>query len=278
MLFSASFDANSPKHYRIASASFGHEFHVIEVGYNRPPKGLRQVMKRDIYILHYITSGRGTFCGEKIDNSYGYLVCPQQLEIIEADKVEPYESYWIMFQGTAVLEYLNKCGLKMQNGVFKFPYTKKCGEILHRAIFEITPQNEWEEIAQMHAAFYEILSLHLSVSNYLSNKESVPQKIREFIHKNYYNSISITEIADIFHFTRSYLFTLFKKEYGISPRAYLINLRIEKAKDLIRHERLFSVNEVSLAVGFRDPLYFSRVFHKKVGISPSEYIKKQSSK
>ena len=53
--------------YRIASASLSTELHVMEVGYNRTPKGLHQIMKREVYILHYVTAGCGTFCGEKFD-------------------------------------------------------------------------------------------------------------------------------------------------------------------------------------------------------------------
>ena len=62
MLFSTPFDAHSPQYYRITSSSLCNNLHVIEIGYNRTPKGLRQVMKRDVYILHYITDGKGIFC------------------------------------------------------------------------------------------------------------------------------------------------------------------------------------------------------------------------
>lgn len=271
MLFSTPFDADSPQYYRIASVSLSSELHVIEVGYNRTPKGLRQVMKRDVYILHYVTEGCGTFCGERFDSTGGYLVCPGELEIVEADKEQPYEAYWIMFQGAGVIEYLKKCGFPKHNSVFNFGQTKACAEILRKALLDINPQSEWEEAALMQAVFYQVMAQHLGRFRGQSSGDTVAQKVKEFIQKNYYNDISVKDMAKSFHFSRNYLYMLFKKEYEISPQAYLLNYRIEKAKELLKYEQKLTVSEVARAVGFRDPLYFSRIFHKKVGVPPSEF-------
>lgn len=271
MLFSTPFDADSPQFYRIASVSLNSELHVMEVGYNRTPKGLRQVMKRDVYILHYITEGYGTFCGESFDDGGGYLVCPGELEIVEADSKQPYEAYWIMFQGSGAIEFLKKCGLPQHNSVFTFAQTKACAEILRNALFDINPLSEWEEASLMQAAFYRVMALHLAGFRGQDSGDTVAQKVKEFIQKNYYNDISVENMAKSFHFSRNYLYMLFKKEYGISPQAYLLHYRIEKAKELLTYEKDLTVGEVARAAGFRDPLYFSRVFHKKVGIPPSEF-------
>ena len=72
--------------------------------------------------------------------------------------------------------------------------------------------------------------------------------------------------------SRNYLYTLFKREYGVSPKEYLMTLRIQKAKLLFSDQsQPLSVSEVAYAVGFNDPLYFSRVFRKITGTSPSNY-------
>lgn len=278
MLFSTPFDADSPQYYRIASVFLGSELHVIEVGYNRVPKGLRQVMKREVYILHYITDGCGTFCGEAFDSGCGYLVCPGELEIVEADKENPYEAYWIMFQGTSALDFLKKSGLPQHNSVFKCPYNKECAEILRHALSDAEPRSEWEEASLMQAAFYQAMALHLSGFKGQLGGDTVAGQIKEFIQKNYYSDISIAAMAQNFNFTRNYLYMLFKKAYGISPQAYLLDLRIEKAKELLLYEKNLTVGEVALATGFRDPLYFSRVFRKRVGIPPSEFVRSQSKR
>lgn len=275
MLFSTPFDADSPQYYRIASVSLNSELHVMEVGYNRTPKNLRQVMKRDVYILHYVIEGCGTFCGEGFDDSGGYLVCPGELEIVEADSKQPYEAYWIMVQGSEAIEFLKRCGLPLHNSVFTFTQTKACAEILRNTLFDINPKSEWEEASLMQAAFYRVMALHLAGFMGQGSGDTVPQKVKEFIQKNYYNDISVENMAKSFHFSRNYLYMLFKKEYGISPQAYLLKYRIEKAKELLKYEPNLTVSEVARAVGFKDPMYFSRVFHKMVGMPPSEFLKEQ---
>ena len=69
----------------------------------------------------------------------------------------------------------------------------------------------------------------------------------------------------------SYYFSkLFKNETGTNFIEYLTNLRISKAKDLLDENRL-SVKEIGITVGYPDPNYFSRIFKKNVGQTPSEY-------
>ena len=67
----------------------------------------------------------------------------------------------------------------------------------------------------------------------------------------------------------NYYRKIFKEETGVTPVEYLLDIRIEKAKDLLLHN--FAVNEVANKVGFPDPYYFSKVFKKKTGISPKDY-------
>ena len=75
-----------------------------------------------------------------------------------------------------------------------------------------------------------------------------------------------------------YLRRLFKKEVGVSPREFLLNGRMELARGIIlgglsnRYSE-YTVSQLAEACGFADPLYFSRVFKKYFGVSPSEYGK-----
>ena len=95
----------------------------------------------------------------------------------------------------------------------------------------------------------------------------------KFINENYYSNISVGSIAKSFNFSRNYLYTLFKRDYGISLQEYLLELRIQKAKELLTNERHLAISEVALAVGYSDALYFSRIFRKKTGIAPTQFIK-----
>jgi len=63
---------------------------------------------------------------------------------------------------------------------------------------------------------------------------------------------------------------------GYSPHAYLIKVRLERAKELLITTS-FNVSEISFAVGYENPLYFSRMFKKYTGVSPANYKKQMSA-
>lgn len=91
-----------------------------------------------------------------------------------------------------------------------------------------------------------------------------------FIHQNYKESISRTEIAAHLSVNEQYLSRCFSKELGIGPMAYLSRYRIEQAKKLLENTDL-SVTQVALRVGLSSQSYFSRVFQKEVGLTPTAY-------
>lgn len=76
-------------------------------------------------------------------------------------------------------------------------------------------------------------------------------------------------------YSENYARKLFKKEVGLTPVDYLNNMRLTHAKYLLRSAGgKYTIKQAALDSGFRDPYYFSRLFQKKEGISPREYMKK----
>lgn len=93
-----------------------------------------------------------------------------------------------------------------------------------------------------------------------------------FIQRNYCEMISVDGIAEFAGISRSHLYRVFMKNTGMSPNEYLSAYRINKACGLLRNSGL-KINEIASSVGFQDQLYFSRVFKKMKGVSPSGYLK-----
>lgn len=275
MLINTSFRQGYPHNYRRTEIKLFDDISVVEVGFNRVPEGKRQIMKRDVYILHYITKGECSFLGQHLKAGQGYIVVPDELEIISADKGVPYESYWIMFKGTSATDILEKCGLPHCNSGFSTGKITECAEIIRDAIFAFTPDNELEEALTMQSIFYKITALHCTEKKMQTTPLSIAQNVKRFIKENYHREIKIEEMAHFFGVTRNYLYTLFNNEYQISPQEYLLNTRIEKAKLLFMDKtQQLSVSEVAFAIGFNDPLYFSRFFRKKTGMTPTEFKEK----
>lgn len=279
MLFHHNFNEKYPIIFRTTNLDISTDISVVEIGYNRVPAGLCQTMRRDVYIMHYIDSGKGAFMNESFCKSDCYVVVPKELEIFTSDSDKPYECYWIMFRGANANELMNMLKLK-HNCVFSFKHNKECIELIKKALFYEDYSNEYEEAYTLQSVFYQIIAYHMkNTIEEDSMLPSIAQKVANYIEKSYYSEITINELAKTFHISRNYLYTLFKQEYNVSPQDYLTSCRIKRAKGLLKNKQSqLSIKEISAAVGFDNPLYFSRIFHTRTGMSPTEYRKYIKSK
>ena len=92
-----------------------------------------------------------------------------------------------------------------------------------------------------------------------------------FIDNNFSNNITLEDICKAGYISKYHLIRSFKKLYGKTPNQYLILVRINKAKELLRKDN--SVLEVCFAVGFDSPTTFAGLFKKLVGSSPRSFKK-----
>jgi YesN/AraC family two-component response regulator len=106
-------------------------------------------------------------------------------------------------------------------------------------------------------------------------KEAYVRKAIDYIKANYYNKISISELAKLIGIDRIYLSSLFKETVQLSPQMYLVQYRINKACDLLDNP-LLTISDISHSVGYSDPLLFSKMFKKIKGVSPSHYRRDKS--
>ncbi|WP_411336954.1 response regulator [Ruminococcus gauvreauii] len=98
------------------------------------------------------------------------------------------------------------------------------------------------------------------------------REVKEYIEKNYDKGISLDDIGKMVCLNPVYLSTLFKNQTGMNITNYLIRVRMEAAKKLLRETRM-SVSAVADRVGYTDTKYFSKIFTKHVGVKPVEYRK-----
>lgn len=107
--------------------------------------------------------------------------------------------------------------------------------------------------------------------------KELAEGIKKQMDDNYLTPITVETLAELFHFSPSYITRIFKKEYGVPPFKYLLGLRIDEAKRMIRANDSLNIGLVAQAVGYEDQHYFSRIFKNVTGLSPSEYKKNQGS-
>ncbi len=95
-------------------------------------------------------------------------------------------------------------------------------------------------------------------------------RARQYVNVHYAECIALNDIADALHVSPYHLSHVFSRESDFSLFAYLMQVRMDKAKELLLAGR-HNVSEVSRAVGYQDPNYFSKAFRKHVGQSPRQY-------
>ena len=109
------------------------------------------------------------------------------------------------------------------------------------------------------------------------SKGYVVKRIIAYMNENYATHISLDQIAKNMYLSPVYISKIFKEETGESPIRYLIQIRLEKAKEILEDEACGSIRDVATEGGYEDVYYFSKLFKKYYGIAPA-YYKKQVRK
>jgi len=128
---------------------------------------------------------------------------------------------------------------------------------------------------------YKCISIFYELLAYLSNfehaeysdkhKKNVIKPALEYMREHIFDSsLSVETLSDICGISDTYFRKIFVSNFGITPQKYIVNKRISHAKAIIDSGDFDTISEIALSVGYTDPLYFSRAFKNKYGVSPSE--------
>jgi AraC-like DNA-binding protein/ligand-binding sensor protein len=129
-----------------------------------------------------------------------------------------------------------------------------------------------KNLADLSYVLLETLDQFTNLAFYAAsgNNLTLIKKSINYIHEHYKQNITLEKVADHIGLNPSYFSTLFKKDTGENFSTYLLNLRIETAKQLLRNTNLPLV-DIAIEAGFDNQSYFSYVFRKNTGISPRQY-------
>lgn len=235
---------------------------------------------RDHYLIHYITEGKGYYTVNdktyQLTKGQGFLICPGIVTFYQASKQEPWKYSWVGLNGSKAKDYLRYANLTVDKPIFTYKKDKRLIKIMEEmlSINKITKSNE----LRLLSLLYDFLSILVEETNneeLTNNNELKLSYIREavtFIEKNYSRKITIQELARNIGLDRSYLYSVFQEVIEQSPQEYLINFRINKACELMKNPTL-NIGDISRSVGYIDPLYFSKLFKKIKGLTPTAFRK-----
>ncbi|HOQ07198.1 MAG TPA: response regulator transcription factor [Clostridiales bacterium] len=206
-------------------------------------------------LIEGIKSGNEAAVEERLRDIFSYIrgVDPSKKEFIK-------NFYW------NTITSINNIRLSLKAGDDdrKVEYTELSG--LYGLIEKCSNADELNMLLEESAR-----SVVTKVNNY--NNKSIKLILRkavEYLHEHYHEPITLNEVAEHTLVSTYYISRMFKKEMGKNFVDYLNELRIEKAKELLKDVR-YKTYEVAEKVGIPDAHYFSRLFKKYVGITPTEY-------
>ena len=234
------------------------------------------------YQLIYISAGQVyfNFDNKEIETviKAGNMVLfrPKEFQKYEYYGIDKTEVYWVHFTGSDVKNILRNYGIKDDLHYFFVGTSLEYERIYKKMISELQRcQDNYEEMLsilmrQLLICIHRELQKERKISDiYLDNEMDMAT---QYFTDNYSSDISIEEYASSRGMSISWFIRNFKKFTGITPMHFIVATRISNAQLLLETTK-YSISEISRIVGYDNPLYFSRLFHKVKGFAPSEYRK-----
>lgn len=253
-------------------------FPAVKYHYNAKPNGV------DYYMLIYCTSGEGWLkTGNKTTQikANQYIILPPGIAYsFGADLTNPWTIYWVHFKGTLAAEFFRMPVL---------PVTVAAGfdsRLQDRIrLFEDMYANLELSYHSEHYNYATICLFHfLGSFKYLDQfrrirnqdilTEGFSGKVIYYMRENVENNLTLKMMATHFNLSVSHFCALFQQETKISPMKYFITLKIEKACQYIELSHL-KIADIFPKLGFKDGAYFSRMFSKIMGISPTKFRERE---
>ena len=230
--------------------------------------------------LLYIASGKAHFHfgNEEHIVTAGHMVLyrpkePQKYEYYGEDQTQV---YWVHFTGGNVTNILRSYYLTDDKKVFYCGSGLEYQNLFRNMIYELQMCKEnYAEMLEMYLRqIFIMLKRYFTDSLKTDNTHIIEEidKATLYFNEHYSEEISIEEYAQNNHFSVSWFIRNFKQCTGSTPMQYILSKRIYNAEILLQNPS-YNVTEISRIVGYDNPLYFSRIFKKTKGLSPSEYRK-----
>ncbi len=210
-----------------------------------------------------------------------YVLYPHQMAIIPvsvphsywSDHKNPWTIYWVHFKG-AVSHSIVDMIVKDKGYVFEVNRNENREELFWDIYKTLEFGYSHHNLNYVNMSLYRLLALYAyenQVKSALKRDNLHPvDKAVTFMKDNIDNSLTLRDLATVAGYTPNYFTSLFKEHTGYSPIDYFTHLKIQKACSLLVNTGL-KVKQIAFELGYTDPYYFSRTFHKMMHVSPKDY-------
>lgn len=257
------------------------ELHFISCGWEKcTPDQSYGPGARRYYTVHFVLKGQGYFYINNrkytIKAGQGFFIPPMVSNLYKAEPSDPWTYTWFCFNGDRAAELAEHCHLTVEEPVLNLssvvPYQETILEMMKHP--QLTPSNE----AYIQSGLYRIIAMleeefHASYTTMESNDNFYITQAVDYIKKSPFLDITVTDVAEYLHISRSHLYGLFKKHLNTTPQAFLTSAKIVNARELLTVTDI-PIGSVATSCGYENPFAFSRSFKKGTGMTPREYREK----
>jgi AraC family transcriptional regulator of arabinose operon len=233
---------------------------------------------REHFIFHYIVSGEGDFqIGNqkyRLHANQGFLIPDSSIIYYKADEKNPWHYCWFIIKGAGARKFFEDLKLSAQNPIYNAKpendvYSRFL-DLLHSAKdFDDDPYKLYGSLYKCMRSIYNNNADFQEPSTHNVQKQYI-EKAELFMGNNYHREeLAIEHVADHVGLNRSYLTRIFKQHLNVSPQAYLIKLRMEKAKELLANTPS-SISIIARSVGYENVFTFSKMYKKYYDCSPKD--------
>ncbi|MCH4889654.1 AraC family transcriptional regulator [Acidaminobacter sp. JC074] len=228
--------------------------------------------KRDHYLIHFVIMGQGKLIinqkAYKLQARQAFLLTPDDVAFYQADQEAPWTYMWFGFHGLKAKALVETY---IPQPVFDISsHTIDAIRPIINMSFE-AKKNDLYNTGLLMQAFGAIEMDQLSHTK--KSDSHVIDDIKEYIDNDFASIKSTHEISRAFDFNLDYISRRFKAQTGQSLKDYLMTTRINNARKLLDLTDM-SIEDIGTSIGYQDPYYFSKIFKKKTGESPSGYRKR----
>ena len=265
-------DASKPI---LVTAAGYYRVHTSEVIETDRPNG------RGDYQLLYISAGKLHLYvdGEEriITKGNMLLFRPGETQIYNLYSADKPETYWVHFTGSDVDLLLDYYGMPKDENVFFTGTSPDYQWLFKQMIQELQLcRVNYEDLLNMN-----LRHIFLMINRFLKEGTELDsdaldevERATHYFNENYNLNICIKDYANERHMSECWFNRTFKHVTKVTPMQYIIQLRMTNALNLLEHTS-YNIIQVANAVGYDDAYYFSRLFKKNIGVSPTEYRKRK---
>lgn len=197
------------------------------------------------------------------------------------EKTSVFDGFIDIFCNKAFIEKISDSSFNKREIRFKnesFDFTSDMKLLLSLFIEEVIGKQKGAAFMQENLANMFLMSIlrkaKLDSITQTDAKDSYSDRriklASDFISEHYNSDFSLTELSEITGLSAYHFIRVFKKQTGKTPYDFLLDVKIERAKELLSTKDI-NITQICLSCGFNNPSHFSSIFKRKIGVSPTKY-------